>query len=242
MRARCLAVLIALSAWCGVNAAPPQDSGLEQAKRAFEKEMKEIDEEAEQERSKATDKLRKKYSDVIARARRQNDQEAVDFFSKEALTLLGEDGTKGLDGFKKLRKGIPLARFQPIRMQGDVSFMSEWEKVVPAVEGRLTSEPFLWSPGDTASEWQIPNGAKSFEAFGHLIRRHAHDSSDCIMEVRIDGKPGVRSLPLSNGNRTHKFVVEIPRGAKSITLVTDPNKGEGDLDLAVWVEPCFYDR
>lgn len=241
MRFLCVAVLVAMP-WCYAIAAPPQDAGVEQAKRAFEKKMKEIDEEAEQERSKATDKLRKEFAEAVAKARRRNDEAAVEYLTKEAVSLLGEDGTKGVSGFKKLRKGVPLARCQPLRMQGDVSFKNEWEKLVPTVEGRLTAEPFLWSPHDAASEWPIPSGAKTFEAYGHVIRPYAHGSSDCIMEVRIDGKPGVRSLPLNNSNRTHKFVVEIPRGAKSITLVTDPNKGEGDPDMAVWVEPYFYDR
>lgn len=241
MRITSIALLMALPCCC-VSAAPPQDIELEQAKRAFEKKMKEIDEEAERERLKATDKLRKEFVEAVAKARRRNDQPAVEQLKKEAVALLGEDGTNGVSGFRKLRKGVPLTKLQPLRMQGDVSFRNEWEKIVPAVEGRLTAEPFLWSPGDTASEWPIPSGAKTFETYGHVIRPYGHASSDCVMEVRIDGKPGVKSLPLSNSNRTHKFVVEIPRGAKSITLVTDPNKGEGDPDLAVWVESYFYDR
>ena len=242
MRCRSGLIILATLHCVLASAAPPKDPGLEQAKRAFEQKMKQIDEEATKEREKTTAKLREEYKDLISKKQKAGDNEAVAYYTKEAKELLGEDGAKGVEGFKKLRKGMPLAQFQPVRFQGQVSFMQEWDKIVPSVEGRLTTEPFLWSPANTTSEWLIPKGAKTFEAYGHVIRPYAHDSQDCILEVRIDGKPAAKSMPLSNNNRTHKFVVEIPKGAKTITLYTDANKGGTDNDLAAWVEPYFYDR
>jgi hypothetical protein len=242
MRFLCLAVLVAMP-WCNAIAAPPQDTGLEQAKRAFEKKMKEIDEEAEQERSKATEKLRKEYADLIAKARKQNDQAAAEHFTKEAVALLGEDGTKGLQGFKQLRKRRPLLKGVPLQQQGDVQIRTEYDKQVPVIDGAPTTEPFLWSPAPSSSTWEIPKGAKTFEVFAdNMFVGGVPHNCNCIMEIFIDGKSVAKTSAIGPGSKVEKLIAQIPKGAKVLTLVSDPHQGGTDYDHCVWVEPCFYDR
>lgn len=243
MRTSVVSLFIVCHGLCVVDAAPPKDAGLEQAKHIFEKAMKDIDEEAERARAKATDKLRKEYADVIAKARKQDDQEAAEHFAKEAVQLLGEEGADGIQGFKQLRKRVPLLRSAPVQKQGDVQIRMEYDKQVPAVGGAPTKEPFLWSPAPSSSTWEIPKGAKTFEAFAdNMFVGGVPHNCNCIMEVFVDGKSVAKTPVIGPSSNVEKIVVQIPRGAKLLTLVSDPHQGGHDYDHCVWVEPSFYDR
>jgi len=51
-------VMLTVGLSMSVSAAPPQDPGLERAKKAFEQKMKQVDEQAAKDREKATSSLR----------------------------------------------------------------------------------------------------------------------------------------------------------------------------------------
>jgi vacuolar-type H+-ATPase subunit H len=226
-----------------VAEAAPKDPGLEQAKKTFEQKMKQIDEEAAKGREKATAKLREEYAELISRKRKAGDDEAVAFFTREAKELLGDDGAKGVEGFKKLRKRMPLTALSPMQKQGDVQFKTDHDKNVPLIDGRPTTEPFLWSPSPSSSSWPIPTGAKVFEAHAdNLFPGGVPHNANCFMEVFVDGKSVAKTTVMNPASNVEKVVVELPRGGKVLTLVTDPHQGGIDYDWCVWVEPAFYDR
>jgi hypothetical protein len=240
---RCGAIVLAMLLCVQVSAAPPKDPGLEQAKKAFEQKMKQIDEEAAKAREKATATLREEYVELISRKRKAGDDEAVALYTKEAKELLGEDGAKGVEGFKKLRKRMPLTALVAVQKQGDVQFKTDYDKNVPLIDGKPTTEPFLWSPSPSSSSWPIPKGAKTFEAYAdNLFPGGVPHNANCFMEIFIDGKSVAKTPVIGPTSQVEKLVVEIPRGSKVLTLVSDPHQGGSDWDWCAWVEPAFYDR
>jgi hypothetical protein len=218
-----------------------KDPVLEKARDAFERKVAQIDQQASKDREKAEDKIRKEYSDSINKMKKRGDMVSADFYGKELTALVGEGGDRA--DLPAMEPGKPyfLLDMQPIQKQGTCEIKTEHEKEKPAINGRITTTPFLWAFAPSTSDWHIPVGARVFRAYAHKMFPGLHDG-DCIMEVRIDGVPVFRSQPLSTANRTAEVVVAIPRGAKTLTLISDPHRGGIDGDYCVWVEPYFFSR
>jgi hypothetical protein len=226
------------------SAEPAKDPGLEEAKKTFERKMRQIDEEAEKSREKATKQLREEFEDVIHRKVRNGDQASATFFKNEETRLLGENGDQGRQAFQKMRKRMPLMHVGLVVKDKTVEWRREYDKNVPGlIEGRPTTELFLFSPSPSSSTWGIPPNAKTFEVYAdNLFPGGVPGNANCIMEILIDGKLVAKTDVIGPASPVEKLVVDIPRNAQQLTLKTNPHQGGIDYDWCAWVEPAFYDR
>jgi hypothetical protein len=100
---------------------------------------------------------------------------------------------------------------------------------------------FLKAHANSRLVYQIPPGARRFQAVGVPTKRFRHNSS-WIYEVWADAILLFRSRPLREyEGRQVKIDVDLPPGAKRLMLVVD-NHGNSAEDHSVWAEPCFLFR
>jgi len=221
--------------------AVPADSALERAKEVFDRRMARIEEEAEESRHNAREKIRSEYLTVIERAREQNDQAAVNLHQKELQSLLGEREGSGQGPEMTPGKPFSLLTLAPIQKEGTCEVLEKYGKDVPAINGRITQEKFLWAHAPSSSEWPIPAGAKTFKVYATFMFGRLHPGKmDCVMKVLIDGKTVAKTPALHNDNPSVQLIVRIPKGAKTMTLVSEVGLGGHAGDACVWVEPYFH--
>ncbi len=97
---------------------------------------------------------------------------------------------------------------------------------------------FLKAHANSRLVYQIPAGARRFQAVGVPTERVRHNSS-WIYEVWADAALLFRSHPLNRyEGRQVKIDVDLPADAKRLMLVVD-NHGSSAEDHSVWAEPCF---
>jgi S1-C subfamily serine protease len=100
---------------------------------------------------------------------------------------------------------------------------------------------FLKAHANSRLVYQIPGGARRFQAVGVATNRFRNNSS-WIYEVWADGVLLFRSRPLRQyDDRQLKIDVDLPAGAKRLMLLVD-NHGSSAEDHSVWAEPCFVFR
>lgn len=100
---------------------------------------------------------------------------------------------------------------------------------------------FLKAHANSRLVYQIPSGARRFQAVGVPTKRFRHNSS-WIYEVWADAVLLFRSRPLREyEGRQVKIDVDLPAGAKRLMLLVD-NHGNSAEDHSVWAEPCFLFR
>jgi len=131
-------------------------------------------------------------------------------------------------------------------LEAYVSFDRLWTNQKPAKDDviKVDGEPakhFLKAHANSRLVYQIPAGARRFQAVGVPTERFRSNSS-WIYEVWADAVLLFRSRPLNrHEGRQVKIDVDLPAGAKRLMLVVD-NHGSSAEDHSVWAEPCFLFR
>lgn len=137
---------------------------------------------------------------------------------------------------------VRLVDGKPTGSEGVVAIEAQHGDRKPLINGRPTTEPFIHTTAPATVVWDIPEGKKWFRTYAYYFPDvHPAHQPNAVMEVRIDGKTVVRTIPLTVENRLFPIEVKIPPGSKTLTLVSLTN-GDPAHDECVWAEPCFYDR
>jgi hypothetical protein len=98
---------------------------------------------------------------------------------------------------------------------------------------------YLFAHASSRVVYDIPEGFRSFNAWGVRPKSNKVVAGSWIYIVKMDGDEVFRSGPLSSYDSFELPInVPIPAGTKTIELITD-NMTNGYADHSIWAKPVF---
>ncbi|MCE9631518.1 MAG: NPCBM/NEW2 domain-containing protein [Planctomycetia bacterium] len=254
-------LILALVAVCLCHQAPAQDPALQGVPtsllRVFEKAESDIRRNRE-EYEKANDKTLaefnktvKKEVDRLSKAGKPEEalalKDSAEAWFQQAMGGSAPDAVPQVptdqgDKRKNPNGRVCLVDIKPLTTEGVFVVEEQHEGKRPLINGQPTTEPFIFTTAPSKLAWEVPDGKKVFRAYAYYLAcPQCEEGRTAVMEVHADGKPIARSAVISINNRLALVEAKIPRGTKTLLLVTDPN-GDSVYDNCLWVNPSFFDR
>lgn len=173
-------------------------------------------------------------------------KDSAEAWFQQAVGASAPDGVTQMPRNAEDKRKNPNGRFElvtvkPTAIQGHFAIQEDLEGQRPIINGQPTTAPFIYMPAPAQNSWDIPEGKKVFRCYAYFIAPAPPADHTVALEVSVDGKVVGRTAPLSVDNRVCPVVIQIPRGAKTMTLRADPITHHHWDQLCI-LDPCFYDR